>query len=57
MNEKRKEHRLRANLAIKLTWGKEKELLARTENISRLGTYDLRISAASVWVLVILISA
>jgi hypothetical protein len=39
MNEKRKEHRLRANLAIKLTWGKEKELLARTENISRLGTY------------------
>jgi hypothetical protein len=39
MNEKRKEHRLRANLAIKLGWGLEKELLARTENISRLGTY------------------
>jgi len=39
MNEKRKEHRLRANLAIKLAVGKDRELLARTENISRLGTY------------------
>jgi hypothetical protein len=39
MSEKRKEHRLRANMPIKLAWEKEKGLLGTTGNISRLGTY------------------
>jgi hypothetical protein len=39
MNEKRKEHRLKANIPVKLSFGNNDELVARTENISRLGTY------------------
>jgi len=39
MSEKRKEHRLRANIPVILSWGKEKGLQGRTENISRLGAF------------------
>jgi len=39
MSEKRKEHRLRANIPITIAWGKEKGLSGRTSNISRLGSY------------------
>jgi hypothetical protein len=38
MNERRKEHRLKANLPIKIIYD-DGEILGRTENISRLGTY------------------
>ncbi len=39
MNEKRKEHRLKAVLAVKLTDEKGREVAAQTTNISRLGAY------------------
>lgn len=39
MSEKRKEHRLRAYVPIKLTADSAGEFFGRTENISRLGTY------------------
>lgn len=39
MSEKRKEHRLRANVPVVLSWGKEKGIEGRTENISRLGAF------------------
>jgi len=39
MNEKRREHRLKASLPIKISSGNETEILGSTENISRLGTY------------------
>ena len=39
MSEKRKEHRLRANMPIQIVYGSGMELRGRTENISRLGTY------------------
>jgi hypothetical protein len=39
MSEKRKEHRLKANMPIQIACGPGKELRGRTENISRLGTY------------------
>lgn len=39
MSEKRKEHRLKANMPIQVSCGPGKELRGRTENISRLGTY------------------
>ncbi|MDD5348461.1 MAG: PilZ domain-containing protein [Candidatus Omnitrophica bacterium] len=38
MNEKRKEHRFRALLPMRIVHG-NKEIVATTENISRLGTY------------------
>ena len=38
MHEQRKEHRLRANMPITITYGGA-ALTSRTENISRLGTY------------------
>jgi hypothetical protein len=37
--ERRKEHRLRANLPIKIVSQNGVEIIGRTENISRLGTY------------------
>jgi hypothetical protein len=39
MSEKRKEHRLKANMPIQVSCGQGKALRGRTENISRLGTY------------------
>jgi hypothetical protein len=39
MNEKRKEHRLRATMPIKIIDDSGQAVLGRTENISRLGTY------------------
>jgi len=39
MTEKRKEHRLRASVPIKLILGLDEEIVGRTDNISRLGTY------------------
>lgn len=38
-DERRKEHRLRANLPIKIVCQDNAEIIGRTENISRLGTY------------------
>jgi hypothetical protein len=37
--ERRKEHRLRSNLPIKIVCQNGTEIISRTENISRLGTY------------------
>jgi hypothetical protein len=37
--ERRKEHRLRSNLPIKIVCQNGGEIIGRTENISRLGTY------------------
>jgi hypothetical protein len=37
--EKRKEHRLRANVPIKVKLNAGQEFIGRTQNISRLGTY------------------
>lgn len=37
--EKRKERRIKVELPIRLIWGKDRQLEARTQNISRLGTY------------------
>ena len=51
MSEKRKEHRLRANMPITIVWGKEKALRGRTENISRLGSFvelDKQIPAGQI---------
>jgi hypothetical protein len=39
MNEKRREHRLKANLPIKIISSSNAEVLGSIENISRLGTY------------------
>jgi hypothetical protein len=39
MDEKRKEHRLKAVLAVRLTDEKGREVAAQTTNISRLGAY------------------
>ncbi len=39
MNEKRREHRLKANLPIRIISSNNTEILCSTENISRLGTY------------------
>ena len=39
MSEKRKEHRLKANIPIRISGGSGRELRGRTGNISRLGTY------------------
>jgi hypothetical protein len=50
LQEKRKEHRLRASLAISIIHGHE-EVIGQTSNISRLGTYveiDKRIPAGAV---------
>jgi hypothetical protein len=38
MNDKRKEHRFRATVPLRVQYGK-REFLSTTENISRLGTY------------------
>ena len=39
MSEKRKEHRLRANIPVRISCGREKDLSGRTDNISRLGAF------------------
>jgi len=39
MAEKRREHRLRANIPVKLSWEKEQGIDGRVCNISRLGAY------------------
>jgi hypothetical protein len=39
MNDKRKEHRLKATIPIKLVTSRRRELIGQTGNISRLGAY------------------